>query len=113
MVLSDAIPGQPVDVRCAGLEQADIPCRRVELPDGSVETQSGYLLGTSTYRFMTVHVAPDGFVVEALDDVQADSVGAARAARELTDPATAALVRDPALRFPAPLHTPPSPAPQM
>ena len=41
--------------------------------DGSVETRIGYLLGSSTYRFMTVHVAPDGFVIETLDDVQAGS----------------------------------------
>lgn len=112
VVLSDAVPGQPMDVSCDGLAQADIPCRRVELPDGSVETRSGYLLGTSTYRFMTVHVAPDGFVVETLEDVQADSAPAAGAARRLSDPALASLVRDPALRFPDPVHAPPSPAPQ-
>ncbi len=112
LVLSQPIPGQPMSVSCAGFQQSDIPCRRVELGDGSVETRSGYLLGSSTYRFMTVHVAPDGFVTETLDDVQAGSVSQARAARRLTDDATASLVEDPALRFPAPLHTPPSPAPQ-
>jgi hypothetical protein len=112
VVLSDAIPGQPVDLRCDRLDQTDIPCRRAELPDGSVETTSGYLLGTSTYRFMTVHVAPDGFVVETLDDVQASSADGARAARRLTDPAVASLVGDPALSFPPPVHVPPSPAPQ-
>jgi hypothetical protein len=112
VVLSEAIPGQPSDLRCGRLEQSDIPCRQVELPDGSVETRSGYLLGSTTYRFMTVHVAPDGFVVETLDDVRADSVSDARATRQLTDAATSSLVRDAALRFPSPVHTPPSPAPQ-
>jgi hypothetical protein len=109
VVMSQAIPDQPSDTRCARLEQSDIPCERVELPDGSVETRSGYLLGSTTYRFMTVLVAPDGFVVETLDDVRSDSVEGARAARQLTDTALSSLVRDAALRFPAPVHTPPPP----
>ena len=110
--MSEAIPGQPVEAGCDGIEQADVPCRRDELPDGSVVTRSGYLLGASTYRFLTVRVAADGFVTETLDDVQAQSwpeaeaSAAAHAMRRRT-----ALVQDPTLTFPAPVHTPPSPRP--
>ncbi len=112
VVMSEAIPGQPVEAGCDGIEQADVPCRRDELPDGSVVTRSGYLLGASTYRFLTVRVAADGFVTETLDDVQAQSWPEAEASRQLTDAQTTALVQDPTLTFPAPVHTPPSPRPQ-
>ena len=109
VIASQPIPHQPVTVNCDDLEQGDIPCRRVELPDGSVETRSGYLLGTSTFRFMTVHVTADGFITETLDDVQAGSVAEADGVRQLTDAETASLVGDPALRFPDPVVAPPPP----
>jgi hypothetical protein len=80
------------------------------LPDGSVEIRSGYLFDGTTYRVMTVHTRPDGFVVEALDDVQAGSWAAATADRSLTDGQLADLVQDPAWAFPAPVHTPAPPS---
>jgi hypothetical protein len=112
LVMSLAIPGQPTSLSCDDVTQADIPCRRVDLPDGSQETTAGYVLGSSTYRFMTVHVARDGRVVETLDDVTGSSVAQARAARGVTDDALSSLVRDPALTFAAPIHPPAPPVPQ-
>jgi hypothetical protein len=117
--MSQPISGQPMDFTCDEVDHnrhdpAFIPCQRVELADGSVEIHLGYELGLRwTYRFITAHVAPDGFVVETLDDVRAFSAAQARSERRLSDAATSGLVHDPALRFPAPVHTPPSPAPQL
>lgn len=112
VLMSRAIPGQPVDVRCDDVQQVDLPCRRSEAADGSLDMEFGTVIGTSTYRFLTLHVAPDGFVTETLDDVQAQSWGEAQGARQVTRPATRSLVQDPALRFPAPVHPPAPPAPQ-
>jgi len=112
MLMSQAIPGQPVSISCDDVQQVDLPCHRSEGPGGSLDLRFGTVIGGSTFRFLTVHVAPDGFVTETLDDVQAHSWVEARAARQLTDAATESLVQDPALQFPAPVHTPPSPAPQ-
>ncbi|MGC4111178.1 MAG: hypothetical protein QM747_12300 [Nocardioides sp.] len=112
VVMSQPIPGQPASISCDQVEQADIACHRDVLADGSVESVSGYLLGSTTYRFMTVLVTPDGFVTETLDDVDAGSVSAARADRQLTDSDLSALVRDPDLTFPAPVDPPAPPAAQ-
>ena len=112
VLMSDKIPGEPASPRCDEVQQVDLPCRRSESPDGSLDMQFGTVLGTTTYRFLTVHVAPDGFVTETLDDVQARSWPEAIAARKLSEAATTSLVHDPALRFPAPVHTPSPPPPQ-
>ena len=113
LVMSQRIPGEAMDPgTCGDVQQAGLPCQRTEGADGSLDMRFGTVIGSSTYRFLTVHVTPGGFLVETLDDVQAHSWAEAEDARALSDAATSALVRDPALRFPAPVHTPPSPDPQ-
>jgi len=112
VLTSRRIPGQPAAPRCQDVQQVDLPCTRTEGPDGSLDMRFGTVVMDTTYRFITLHVTADGFVAETLDDVRAGSWPQAVAARELTDAGTAALVADPDLRFPAPLHTPPSPPPQ-
>jgi hypothetical protein len=112
LVMSDRIPGEAMVPRCDQIQESDVPCRSTTGADGSRDVTSGYVLHGSTYRFLTVHVSADGFLTETLDDVQAQSWAEARGARTLSDAETAALVSDPALTFPAPVHAPPSPAPQ-
>jgi hypothetical protein len=111
VVMSDEIPGAPPLPRCSEVQQPDVACIRSEGADGSLEMRFGTVIDGSTYRFLTVRVAPDGFVIEALDDVQAGSWAAAGNLRSLTDAETTSLVQDPALTFPAPVHAPPPPAP--
>ncbi len=109
LLMSRRIPGEPMAPRCDDVQQSDVPCRSTVGDDGSTEVSFGFVLHDTTYRFLNLHVTPDGFVTEALDDVEAHSWPEARAARELGGEETTALLRDPALSFPAPVHTPPPP----
>ena len=113
VLMSHPIPGEGALPGCEDVQQVDLPCRRTEGADGSLDMEFGTVINGSTYRFLTVHVTAGGFVTEALDDVQAGSWDEARAARRLGDAPTKALVQDPAMRFPAPVHAPASPQPQM
>ncbi len=114
LVMSQRIPGETMTPgTCDDVQQVGLPCQRTEGADGSLDMRFGTVIGSSTYRFLTLHVTPGRFLVETLDDVQAHSWAEAEDARGLTDAGTSALVRDPALRFPAPVHTPPPPGPQM
>ena len=113
LLMSQRIPGEAMVRGCDRIGASDVPCRSAETADGSRLVTFGYVLHGTTYRFLTVHVTPDGFLTEALDDVQADSWAQAQQSRGLTEEQTKALVSDPALRFPAPVHVPASPQPQM
>jgi hypothetical protein len=113
LLMSQRIPGEAMVPSCDQIGASDVPCRSTEAADGSRVVTFGYVLHDTTYRFLTVHVTPDGFLAEALDDVQADSWAQAQGARGLTEEQTKALVSDAELRFPAPVHTPPSPSPQL
>lgn len=112
VLMSERIPGEAMVPGCGQVQESDVPCRSTEAPDGSHDVTFGYVLHDTTYRFLTVHVTRDGFLTETLDDVDAHSWAEARGARTLTDAALGSLVGDAALRFPAPVDTPPAPAPQ-
>jgi hypothetical protein len=103
------IPGDPARTACHDdMDNPGLPCTVTTEADGSVLMHYGFTIG-DIYRISTVRVAPDGFVVQAFDDVQAASWAAAEQASRVPQGQLTALVDDSAMTFPDPVVTPPAP----
>jgi hypothetical protein len=104
-----AIPGEPAPTVCRDhMDSPGLLCSATTGADGSVVLHYGMDLG-SFFRFATMRVAPDGSVVQAFDDVAADSWKVAEARASVPEGQLRALVEDPAMTFPDPVVTPPPP----
>jgi hypothetical protein len=102
------IPGHPAGTICHDMDNPGLPCTVTTETDGTVRLHYGFTIGDN-YRIATIAVAPDGFVVQAFDDVQAASWAAAEQASRVPQAQLAGVVDDAAMTFPDPVVTPPAP----